>query len=190
MDEIDSQSIKDKIVKKLINPIANFEHRKTSSDVEFSDKQIMLEQYKLLIDSAHKVDERRGGSNNFFVSINTIFVSFVLVDPFKFQVLEIKHIPLLELLMLVGIIIVWDWSRILNSYKKLNYVNYLLIKALEMQLPTFVFSLRGEIEAEQEDKKSSDKSNIILIKENILPKTFLFIYIIYFLMILVLPFFR
>ena len=188
MDKINSQEINDEIKKMLINKTADFENRRNQADVEFTDKQLMFEQYKLLIDSSHKIDERRGNSNNFFVSINTIFISFLLSNSTKLKDLDTIYIPFLELLVLVGIIIAWYWLRVINSYKKLNYVNYSLIQALEKLLPTFTFSLRGKIEADQDDNQASNRANIILIKENILPKLFLFIYILCFLSILYLHF--
>ena len=36
-------------------------------EVEFSNRQFMFEQYKMLVESAHKIEERRGNSNNVFI---------------------------------------------------------------------------------------------------------------------------
>jgi hypothetical protein len=38
---------------------------------------------------------------------------------------------------------------VIASYKKLNSLNYSLIEAFENLLPTYVFSLRGKMEAEE-----------------------------------------
>lgn len=184
MSEAFNNIINDKINKELLNQKACFERQRNPPDVEFSDKQFMFEQYKLLIDSVHKVEERRGVSNNFFVSINTILISFVLTNPLKTYDVAMKYIPLLALLVLVGIIISWDWLRVIDSYKKLNYINYSLTQALEKLLPTCIFSLRGEIEAMQAAQKPSNRFNVILIQEKSLPQLFLLIYSLYLLIII------
>ncbi len=188
MSDIIYSLIKEKVEQKLFNPAINCEQQGSDNQILFSNKQMMFEQYKTLVESAHKIEERRGGSNNFFVSINTIFLSFILVNPLKLPDIELQHMPLLALLILVGILIAWDWLRVMNSYKKLNLINYALIRTLEKTLPTFIFTLRGEIEAEEADQKPSNRANIILLKENILPKAFIFIYSIYFLTILYLSY--
>lgn len=167
--------IKNKIAQKLINPNINITCR-AADEFIFSNRQMMFEQYKALIDSAHKIEERRGGSNNIFLGINTILASF-LVRPAQLSDIAMSDLPILILLILIGITISWEWLKVNASYKKINFINYSLIEALEKSLPTCVFSLRGEIE--QEKSKPTSRANIILIKENLLPKVFILLYLIY-----------
>ncbi len=138
----------------------------------------------MLVDSAHKIEERRGGSNNIFIGINTILVS-VLVHLAQFTKIETSDMPLVPFLTLIGILISWDWLQVIGSYKKLNSLNYSLIKSFENLLPTRVFSLRGKMETEQPNSKPGTRANIILISENLLPKAFLSIYSIYFIIVLI-----
>jgi len=175
--------IQEKISKKLENTHFNLKTHK-NNEFLFSNKQTMFEQYKLLVDSAHKTEERRNSSNSIFLSVNTLLASF-LVHPLKLTELATQDMLLLSVLILIGAFISWEWIKVIASYKMLNLVNYSMIKACEKLLPLFVFSLRAEIEAEQEQKRSSDRANIILIKENFLPKSFLFFYITYFLTLLI-----
>lgn len=156
--------------------------KKADNEFLFSNKQIMFEQYKLLIDSAHKIEERRSGSNNIFLSINTL-LSSLLVRPSVLSQAQEKDLVVLILLSLIGILISKNWLKIINSYKELNIINFLLIQKFEIFLPTKVFSMRAELEEDIEGKKRNDfqknKGNVILSRENLLPEMFIFFYIVY-----------
>ncbi len=181
MNEKHTQQVKDNIYHRLVN--INFDlSKRNDNEFLFSNRQTMFEQYKLLIDSSHKIEERRSGSNNIFLTINVLLASF-LIRPSQLSA-QIKDVPLLVLLILIGIFISWDWLKVNSSYKKLNSANYLLIQAFEKLLPTYVFSLRAEIETEQDEQKIDSKANIVLIKENLLPKIFILVYFIYFLTVI------
>lgn len=183
MRKSNSQLIIDKVSKNLIN--SQFDPKiKNEGEVIFSNKNFMFEQYKLLIESAHKIEEQRGGSNNIFIGINTIIVS-VLINSANLATTDMLRIPLLASLIIIGMLVAWDWMRIINSYKKLNFLNYSLIESFEGSLPTFVFSLRAKMEAEGAEQKIKNRANIILINENLLPKAFLLIYTIALLAILI-----
>ncbi len=173
------KAMKETITQKLENPSFDLTVRK-DNEILFSNKQIMLEQYKLLIDSAHKIEERRSSSNSIFLGVNTLLASF-LVRPSQVTDLVAKDIPLLAVLVAIGVFIAWDWLRVTTSYKMLNALNHSLIQACEKLLPLFIFSLRAEIEAEQDETKSLNRGNIILMKEKLLPKAFLCFYVVYFL---------
>lgn len=176
MSDASSQIILDKISKNLIN--SQYEPNNRGKDeVQFSNKLYMFEQYKLLIDSAHKIEERRGGSNNIFIGINTIIVS-VLSSSINLTPGDMSRIPLLVSLIIIGMLVAWDWLRVTASYKKLNFLNYALIESFERLFPTYVFSLRAKMETEGEEQNKKHRANIILLKESLLPKVFLLIYAI------------
>jgi hypothetical protein len=183
---MDDQSIKlaaDTIASNLINQ--DFHPSSiNSSESTPSNRALMFEQYKMLVDSAQRIEERRGGSNGIFIGINTILVS-VLLHTEQLSKMQFGDMFLAAFLALIGILISWDWLKVISSYKNLNSLNYTLMKSFENILPTRVFSLRGKIENEQQDSKLSNRANIILISENLLPKTFLVIYSVYLLMIFV-----
>ena len=176
--------INDNVSKKLINVNYNITKR-NENEVLFSNRQIMFEQYKLLVESSHKIEERRSGSNGVFLGVNTLLSSF-LINPLQLKTMQLKDIPLLFLLVLIGIFICLDWIKLTGSYKKLNYLNLLLIQAFEELLPTKIFGLRAEIEIESTklNNQEQDKANMVLEKENILQKFFLGVYIVYLLTII------
>lgn len=175
--------INDNVSKKLINVNYNITKR-NENEVLFSNRQIMFEQYKLLVESSHKIEERRSGSNSIFLGINTILASF-LIRPSQLSELQAIDLPLIVLLVLIGMFISWDWLKVTASYKQLNSINYSLIQSFEKILPTFVFSLRAEIEVAQTKQEITGKANVILVKENILPKVFMLFYFIYFITIII-----
>jgi hypothetical protein len=188
--EINTKLIASRISKNLMNKDVDKDYR-NQNQIEYSNKNLMFEQYKLLVDSSHKIEERRASSNNIFIGINTLLITILVqIHPKQLGDVEVGNIITLLCLILIGILISWDWLKVIASYKKLNSLNYSLIEAFENLLPTYVFSLRGKMEAEEADSsKPSSRANIILISENLLPKAFVLIYSIYFLTILII-FFR
>lgn len=179
MNPIDNKLIKDKIEQKLSNDEFSIFSRE-ANEVLFSNKQLAFEQYKLLVDSSHKIEERRSGTNSIFLGINTLLASF-LIRPSQLTDLKIMDVPFLIVLVFIGMFISWDWIKVTEAYKRLNFINYCMIQSFEKRLPTNVFSLRGEIEErlEEEPKPSGSKANIILIRENLLIKLFLLFYLLY-----------
>lgn len=107
-----------------------------------------------MIDSSHKTEERRSGSNSIFLGINTMLASF-LIRPSQLSELQVIDLPLIVLLVLIGMFISWDWLKVTASYKQLNSIN------------------------------CSFKANVILVKENVLPKVFMLFYCIYFFTIVI-----
>lgn len=184
MNPIDNKLIKDRIEQKLSNNESPIFPRE-ANEVLFSNKQFAFEQYKLLVDSSHKIEERRSGTNSIFLGLNTLLASF-LIRPSQLTDLKIMDIPFLIVLVLIGIFISWDWIKVTEAYKRLNFINYCMIQSFEKKLPTNVFSLRGEIEEgmAEEPKSSGSKANIILIRENLLIKLFLLFYFLYLITIL------
>jgi len=182
MDSEELQLIAKEISANLINQ--NFSPNDRGRDlVEFSNRNMMFEQYKLLVDSAHKIEDRRGGSNNIFIGINTILVS-ILVHLEQLAMVDTREMILVPVLTFVGVLIALDWLKVIASYKKLNSLNYSLIKSFENFLPTYVFSLRGQMEAERPNAQPGTRANLILISENLLPKVFLLTYSVYFVIVL------
>jgi hypothetical protein len=60
MGNLNLDYINNNISTKLLN-ITYDVNKKNESEILFSNRQIMFEQYKLLIDSSHKIEERRSG---------------------------------------------------------------------------------------------------------------------------------
>lgn len=176
MNEEYIASIKNEVSEKLINPNFDCNNRDSS--------QGLFEQYKLLVDSAHKGEERRGNSNNIFLGVNSLIASFLIHPATAILNIQAKDLPISILFTLIGIFVSWEWLKVNMSYKKLNFINYAMINALEKLLPCSVFSLRAKMETAPAAEEYANIGNIILTKENLLPLAFFLLYFIYFVTVL------
>jgi hypothetical protein len=172
-------NVKKEVAEKLIN--SNFELGDKEAVV--SNKQTLLEQYKLLIDSADKGEEKRGTSNTIFLGINSWIASFIAHPATEVLHIQKKDMPVSILFTLIGMFIAWEWLNVNMSYKKLNFINYVMINAFEKLLPSAPFSLRAKIEAALGEEKPKNEGNAVLKKENLLPGAFFLLYFIYFITI-------
>ena len=146
-----------------------------------STKNTLFEQYKLLVDSSQKNEERRRDSNNIFIAINSICVT-VLTQSIHKGTLRLENVLVLSLLLFGGIAICWDWLNLINAYRYSNYINYSVLNFLERSLPARIFSLRVDIMNELDGE--SEKASVILKKESLIPKLFFCIYLIIFIFLL------
>lgn len=92
----------------------------------------LLEQYKMYVEMADRVSERRGTANTFFLSLNTaIAAAFTVFGGLP------NHAHRWWLVgpwfVLVVQCVAWFW--ILRSYRQLNSAKYAVVGAIETQLP-------------------------------------------------------
>lgn len=100
-------------------------------------KQIAFEQYKLLVDMANKISERRTHANNFFLTLNS---SLIVVFGFAVKADSgLQDTVLVWLIPIIGIIICFLWHEIIRSYRNLNAVKFRIIHEIEERLPLAVF---------------------------------------------------
>lgn len=92
----------------------------------------LLEQYKIYVEMADRISARRGLTNTFFLTLNTLIfatVGAVLQDR---PTMTVGHlvVPLIVLLLQCA---AWFW--LLRSYRQLNSAKYVVIGVLEERLP-------------------------------------------------------
>lgn len=97
----------------------------------------ILEQYKLYVEMADRVSQRRGLTNTFFLTLNTTI--FTAVG------LSWEHKPegqvwwlIFPVAMLLGQSFAWFY--LLRSYRLLNTAKYEVVGALETRLPSSPYS--------------------------------------------------
>jgi len=152
---------------KILNSGANLKDPKT---IDY-----LFEQYKLLVESSHKSEERRQNTNSFFIALNSIFVSGLgYLD--KLGEVSLRNIPFMLLYALMGFILSFTWWQLIATYKKINFINLRLIEDFEQFLPSSLFTIRAAMLTPKSDYK---KSNVISEKESILPLLFGSIYLLY-----------
>lgn len=96
-------------------------------------KSHLLEQYKLYVEMADNISERRQTANSFFLSINTAIVGLsaylsICDTPKKVTILFTP-------ISIAGMIICYMWYRLVRSYMDLNTAKFKVVHEIEQKLP-------------------------------------------------------
>lgn len=106
---------------------------KTENEYGENYQNHLLEQYKLYVEMADRISQRRAMSNTYFVTINslilTIFSAIASLDTF-----EISRKWIL-VVAATGILISITWWWIIRSYRLLNSGKFKVIHEIEKLLP-------------------------------------------------------
>jgi hypothetical protein len=94
----------------------------------------LLEQYKLYVEMADRVSQRRLTTNQYFLSINSALLAFVGYVTSKEQISSY-----LALVGIAGIVLSVLWWQILTSYRDLNTAKFNLLHRVESRLPLNLF---------------------------------------------------
>ena len=133
------------------------------------EKEILLEQYKLYVESAEKVSDRRQSANNYFLTLNSVLIAFSgFLTVFTFQIWHI-------IVAFAGICISILWLMTLISFRNLNSGKFKVIHSLEKKLPAKLFKDEWDYLKKGEDKNSYLKLSIV---EQGVPLIFLFLYVL------------
>ena len=89
----------------------------------------LLEQYKIYVELADKISERRQSANSYFLTVNSALLAFVGYVTTK------DTSDYLWLLGIAGMTLSYLWYRLVRSYRGLNTAKFLVIHAIEKRLP-------------------------------------------------------
>jgi hypothetical protein len=94
------------------------------------DRPAILEIYKLMVEMADRVSQRRQAANNFYLSVNTAIIGASVY-------LSAFHPSWISVLImgLAGFCVSVLWIRNIQSYKELNEGKFHVITRLEQTLP-------------------------------------------------------
>lgn len=134
-----------------------------------SEKNQILEQYKLYVEMADKISERRSKVNTFFLTLNTTVLTVIGIKGF-----EVKKFSLI--ITIVGIILSYTWFYLLHSYKLMNSGKYKVINEIEEFLPLNLYSYEWKI---LDEGKNRAKYWTLTNLEKIIPVLFGIIYLIF-----------
>ena len=95
----------------------------------------LFAQYKLYVESAEKISERRVSSNNFLLTVNAFLVT---LNGFQAAIWNKNYWGVL--IPLAGFLVSLTWLRIIISYSNLNAVKFKVIHELEKHLPAALYS--------------------------------------------------
>lgn len=95
----------------------------------------LLRQYEMYVASAEKISDRRQSANSFFLTVNTVLVTFLglLASPAG----PAADAPAVWVVAVAaaGVTLAYTWYRLLRSYRDLNTAKFLVVHVIEQQLP-------------------------------------------------------
>jgi hypothetical protein len=147
-----------------------------SKNNTYGDKYIehLLEQYKIYINAAEKISDRRQKTNEFFLGLNTALVTLLGFLITKSGNAELPYI--LGLASIAGAVMCYLWYRILRSYKGLNSGKFKVIHAIEARLPLALYDTEWEVLGRGKNKEKYWPFSHI---ELIVPQVFIGIYLLF-----------
>ncbi len=146
-----------------------------SESSNYGDKYIehLLEQYKIYINAAEKISDRRQKANEFFLGLNSALVTLLGFFAAKTPENEIRSLLILS--STAGILMCYLWYRMVLSYKGLNSGKFKVIHMIEARLPLALYDTEWEMLGRGKDKSKYCPFTHI---ELWVPWIFIFIYII------------
>lgn len=105
-----------------------------------NDPNFLFEQYKAFVKSSEALIERRQKLSTFHNAINTLLITIYST----FIALEVDNIYKLiagTLFSFLGIVLSLVWYSLLTSYGDLNSSKFLIISAIEKQLPLSLYEI-------------------------------------------------
>ena len=100
----------------------------------------LIEQYKVYLEMADRISDRRQTANSFFVTLNTAIIALVgyvnLGDK--------KAFAFYWLISIAGMILCFMWYRLIRSYKDLNSAKFKVVHEIEAKLPIAPFDAEWE----------------------------------------------
>jgi hypothetical protein len=132
----------------------------------------LLEQYKLYVESADKISDRRSLSNNFFLSINAVLLSGIGVA-LGTQTRGTSIFPIFT--SLSGILFCIAWVQMVKSYRNLNRAKFEVIQEMERVLPAKMFTVEW---TKFKSRDAVERSKELTDVEKIVPLMFILCYLI------------
>ncbi len=132
------------------------------------DKEILLEQYKLYVETSENVCNRRQLANNFFLTLNSALLAFagylVTTNNNSWQTI----VPI------IGVLISFFWMKTINSYRQLNTAKFKVIHEIEEKLPEPLFTKEWDYLGRGETKEYVK----LTVLESWVPIIFMLLYIL------------
>jgi hypothetical protein len=104
--------------------------------------------YKVLIDMADKVSQRRQNANNFYLSVNT-----AITGAAAYLSATGNSSANIFIISLAGFLVCLLWKRNIDSYKDLNKGKFFVIHEIEKALPIAAFTAEWDVLQRGENRK-------------------------------------
>ena len=131
----------------------------------------LLDQYKMYVEMADRISQRRTTANNYFLSVNAAILGFI-------GYLTTKESPdFLWLLAVAGIALCFLWFSIIISYKNLNTAKWLVVHEIEKRLPMSPYDAEWDaVERGKNPRLYRPMSHI----ESVVPWVFIILHVVVF----------
>ncbi|CAA0162472.1 hypothetical protein R5O20_13965 [Tenacibaculum maritimum] len=148
---------------------------KNFEDIGYPDNkkaEHTLEQYKMYVESAEKVSDRRSNLNTFYLSLTTTITG--VIGYLKTNTISNSGYLIIGLSISAILICVY-WVNLLENYRKLNSGKFKVIHEIEKELPLNLYDYEWEKLGKGNDPKLYKKlSNV----EKIIPTIFGFLFLL------------
>ena len=104
------------------------------------NSQILFEQYKLYVEMANNVSNRRENTNKFYVSLISLLITIIVIINSLTQELQILIFPITTLIP-----ICYLWMKNIESYSTLNKGKFSVINEIENKLPAKGFTIECDL---------------------------------------------
>ena len=121
------------------------------------DRQLLLEQYKIMVGSTEKVTDQRMRVNNLFFTVTSSILSISLVVGKAFEFSVVGAIGMLALAFM-AFVVTFLWEKLVRSYGKLNTGKFKVIDQIEKRLRTNMFENEWNILQQDVGYKSNTET--------------------------------
>ena len=157
---------------KVIGHHENGDYNMFNAPLEELDKSLLLEQYKIFLQTSEDLVSRRQTVNNFYISINSALVA-LFSALFAFELTAVHRLIIGLLFSAVGIVLSASWIRLLASYGNLNSSKMRIISSIERQLPASLYDAEW---AALSDKLNKKRYISFTESEKNIPRLFIVLY--------------
>lgn len=127
------------------------------------DRQLLLEQYKIMVGSTEKVTDQRMRVNNLFFTVTSTILSISLVVGKSFEFSVVGAIGMLAL-SIMALVVTFLWEKLVRSYGKLNTGKFVVIDQIEKQLRTNMFEHEWNVLKDQVGYESNTETEAKVVR--------------------------
>jgi len=117
-----------------------------------SEKEVLLEQYKIYVEMADRISARRSNTNNFYITLLTALLLLLSTISEKNMFSDFQ-MPIVLMVSFLGIALCYIWHNNIQSYRQLNRAKFKIIQEMEKKLPFHCYTEEWDLLGKGEDSK-------------------------------------
>jgi len=123
-----------------------------SKDNPDTETAMLLEQYKLYVQMADKISDRRADANRFFISLLTGLLALLSIA-IQFRGAAALQQAVLLIVGVVGVLLCYTWYITIRSYRQLNSGKFKVVHEVEKRLPFAFYDVEWDCLGRGENPK-------------------------------------